>query len=492
MPGFSRDEERSAGFSSWPVRRTWLATTPFRAACSTNVKSPSEYEALRRRHVAHFEAILPEFLGRIEWPADRVVAERRRALRSLLAVAARSPWHRERLAGVDLGEVSAAHIDSLPVMTKADLMEHFDDVVTDRRVTRESCERQLEETTGDAYLLGEYHVVASGGSSGQRGVFVYGWDAWAICWASMVRFPQRDWAADPALAGVPRVAAVLGASKATHVSAAFRQTFSTGRILEHLIPVSQPLERIVASLNQLQPTEVIGYSSVLPRLAREAGAGRLRISPRRVMAIAEPLLPEARAAIRQAWDVPIGNRYGMSEGVFTGFCGHGSHLPDDLCVFEPVGAEGRAVPPGVPSQRVYVTNLYNHALPLIRFEVTDEVTVLDGTCPCGSAFRRIADPQGRLDDTFVYPSGVSVHPHIFRSSLGEHRQIVEYQVRQTERGADVRLVADAEIDAAVVCAKIEDALGALGLDRPEVTLRRVATLDRQTSGKLKRFLPLSG
>src|SRR5262249_2790241 len=224
----------------------------------------------------------------------------------------------------------------------------------------------------------------------------------------------------------------------------------------------------------------------------EAQAGRRRIPPRGWRGMHEPLPPEARAAIRQAWDVPIGNRYGMSGGVFAGFCGHGGHLPDDLCMFEPVGADGGPVPPGVPSQRVYVTNLYNHALPLIRFEVTDEVTVLDGTCPCGSAFRRIADPQGRLDDTFVYRGGVSVHPHVFRSSLGEHRQIIEYQVRQTERGADVRVVADAEIDAAVVRAKIEGALGALGLDQPEVTRTRVATLDRQASGKLKRFVPLSG
>jgi hypothetical protein len=36
--------------------------------------------------------------------------------------------------------------------------------------------------------------------------------------------------------------------------------------------------------------------------------------------------------IRQASDVPIGNRYGMSEGVFAGFCGHGIHLPEDLCL----------------------------------------------------------------------------------------------------------------------------------------------------------------
>jgi phenylacetate-coenzyme A ligase PaaK-like adenylate-forming protein len=145
----------------------------------------------------------------------------------------------------------------------------------------------------------------------------------------------------------------------------------------------------------------------------------------------------------------------------------------------------------MPSQRVYVTNLYNHALPLIRFEVTDEVTVLEEPCPCGSAFRRIADPQGRLDDTFVYPGGVSVHPHVFRSSLGQHRQIVEYQVRQTERGADIGVVADAEIDTATVGLKIAEALASLGIDQPDVILTRVATLDRQVSGKLKRFVPLS-
>jgi phenylacetate-CoA ligase len=452
-----------------------------------------KHQALRERHVADFEAMFPAYADRVDWPADLVREERLRALRELLAVAVRgSPWHRERLSGLDPVALSEADIESLPVMTKTDLMENFDTIVTDRAVTRELCERHLEELVGDAYLQGEYHVVASGGSSGQRGVYVYGWDAWAICWASMVRFPERDWANDPALAGVPRVAAVVAAAKPTHVSSAFRHSFSTPRIREHLIPVTQPLEQIVARLNQLQPTELIGYSSFLPRLALEAQAGRLRIGPRRVMAIAEPLLPEARAAVLEAWDVPVGSRYGMSEGIFAGFCGHGSHLPDDLCLFEPVGDDGRPVLPGVPSHRVLVTNLYNYAMPLIRFEVTDEITVLDGSCPCGSAFRRIADPQGRLDDTFVYPGGVSIHPHLFRSAVGQHRRIVEYQIRQTTRGADIRVVAEAQmnIDAAVLAHKIEEDLAALGLHQPEVTVTFQPALDRQINGKLKRFVPL--
>jgi phenylacetate-coenzyme A ligase PaaK-like adenylate-forming protein len=449
------------------------------------------YEGLRQRHTADFEAMLPGYTERIDWPADRVQEERLRALRSLLATAlARSPWHRERLTGVDVPALSEADVASLPVMTKADLMDNFDAIVTDRRITRDVCERHLRAVSGDAYLLEEYHVVASGGSSGQRGIFVYGWDAWAICWASMTRFPERDWARDPVLAGVPRIAAVVAASRPTHISAAFRQTFSGSRIREHAIPVSQPLEQIVASLNRLQPTELIGFSSFLPLLAREALAGRLVISPRRVMGISEPLLPEARTAVREAWAVPVGSRYGMSEGIFAGFCGHGSHLPDDLCLFEPVGPDGRPAGPGVASHRVYVTSLYNHALPLIRFEVTDEVRVLDQPCPCGSSFRRIADPQGRLDDTFTYPGGVSIHPHLFRSALGQHRQIIEYQVRQTPRGADIRVVADARIDPVTAGHTIEAALAAAGLSRPHVTVTLQPALDRHPTGKLKQFVPL--
>ena len=146
---------------------------------------------------------------------------------------------------------------------------------------------------GDAYLLDEFHVVASGGSSGQRGVFVYGWDAWATCYSSIARFPVRDRKLHPELASRPPVVAAVAAAKASHISAAIGATFSTPDRPRHSIPVSQPIEQIVDRLNHLQPTTLMGYSSFLPRLAAEARARRLRIAPQRVVAISEPLLPEA-------------------------------------------------------------------------------------------------------------------------------------------------------------------------------------------------------
>ena len=170
--------------------------------------------------------------------------------------------------------------------------------------------------------------------------------------------------------------------------------------------------------------------------------------------------------------------------------GPGLHLAEDLCIIEPVDAAGRPVAPGERSAKIYLTNLYNHTLPLIRYEITDEVTLLSEACPCGSAHRVIADPQGRLDDVFHYGPLV-VHPLVFRSPLGLCSDIVEYQVHQTARGADitVRCVAHAELDA--LAAEIRGKLITAGLDDPEVRITALDQLPRQDTGKLKRFIPLA-
>lgn len=446
----------------------------------------------RLQQLARFQELLPGLLARIEWSSEQLANERTRALRELVAVAReKSPWHRERLIDVDPQALTEADLVSLPAMTKNDLMDNFDEVVTDRRVTRELCETYLSAGP-DEYLLDEYRVVASGGSSGRRGVFVYGWDAWVTCYASIVRFPERDWQSDPELAGMRRVTAVVGASDPTHMSAAFGRIFSTPNSRRHVFPVSQPLDVIVEGLNDLEPTVLMGYSSILPRLAAEARDGRLRISPRRVVAISEPLLPEARDIVERTWGAPVASGYGMSEGVFTGSCGLANHLPDDLCLFEPVTVVGVAVPSGQLADRVLVTNLYNTVLPLIRYEVTDEVVVLSDPCPCGSSFARLADPQGRLDDTFVY-DGIGIHPHVFRSALAKSEHVVEYQVTQTPRGADIRVVADGDVECEWIRRQIEHDLRGLGIHQAEVTVAVVTDIDRhRATGKLRRFVPLAG
>jgi branched-subunit amino acid aminotransferase/4-amino-4-deoxychorismate lyase len=95
-----------------------------------------DYESTRQRHVEYMTARLPEHLERLTWSADRLRVERNLRLRELLRTArARSSWHRNRLATIDVDAIAEDRLRELPVMTKGDLMAHFDEIVTDRRVT---------------------------------------------------------------------------------------------------------------------------------------------------------------------------------------------------------------------------------------------------------------------------------------------------------------------------------------------------------------------
>jgi phenylacetate-CoA ligase len=403
-----------------------------------------------------------------------------------------SPWHRKRLAGVDLDLLDETTLPELPVMTKDDVMEHWNEIVTDDRLRLDVAEAHLEHLTSDAYLFDRYHVVATGGSTGRRGVFVYDWDGWATVYLSGTRFEVRARQRDPELAAAPPTFAAVLSQASSHMGSSLFQTFSNAAAVWQRFPVTLPVTEIVAGLNAAQPTVLSGYPSALHPLAHEAESGRLRIAPGRVQCLGEPLLPEIRAVLEATWGVPVLNGYGCSEGGLNPACGErpGSHLSEDLTIIEPVDAAGRAVPVGVRSDKLFFTNLFNHALPLIRYEITDEVTVLDEGCPCGTVFRRIADAHGRLDDSFDYGDGLTVHPHNFRSPLSRRRQIIEYQVRQTPRGATVAVRATAPFDLVVLEAEIAAGLAHLGLAGPQVTVTTVDRLERQYSGKLKRFVPL--
>ena len=73
------------------------------------------------------------------------------------------------------------------------------------------------------------------------------------------------------------------------------------------------------------------------------------------------MLPETRAALEEAFWAPVANNYAPSEAGPRrgGFSGPGIHLSDDLLIVEPVDLDGRPVPPGVRTAKVYVTALFN-------------------------------------------------------------------------------------------------------------------------------------
>jgi phenylacetate-coenzyme A ligase PaaK-like adenylate-forming protein len=447
------------------------------------------YAALRARHRADLAVRMAEHMQRLDWPRERLAAERQRRLRILLDFAkAASPWHRARLAAIDVTQFVEADLAKIPTMTKSDLMTQWSLIVTDPRLTRDVVDDYVRDPPENTYLAGRYHVLASGGSSGRRGTFVYDWFDLVDLQCMLARWAPRG----AALGGGParlEPSATVFAATGAHASHILPSLFSPATRFS--IPASAPLQEIVSFLNEVRPRQMGTYASMWALLAAEAAAGRLNIPLEIAQTSGEPLLPEIRAAVESAWPVRVRNIYGASEGFYAGVChcSNDGHLPDDLCIFEPVDHEGRPVVAGQLAAKYYFTNLYNFTLPIIRLEITDQITLLEHPCACGSAHRRVAEVLGRNDDVFAY-GATKLHPIAVRTPLGRRSEIREYQVRQTPRGLHVLAIADDTLNVEALASDLRDALRRAGLREPSVEIETVADLPHTITGKVTRFVPL--
>ena len=168
---------------------------------TTATRAETGWERFRADFQAELLARIPEHLERLSWSAERIEAAQRDGLRRLLAhAAAHSPFHRQRLAGTDVAGIEPAGLASLPVMTKTDMMAAIDDVFTDRRLSLGAIERALAATGDEPVpVLGRYMALATGGSTGKRGVFVFDPAAKATFILSIIRslLARLDAAGDP-------------------------------------------------------------------------------------------------------------------------------------------------------------------------------------------------------------------------------------------------------------------------------------------------------
>ena len=192
------------------------------------------------------------------------------------------------------------------------------------------------------------------------------------------------------------------------------------------------------------------------------------------MTCGEQCSAEARAAVADAWGIDVYDYWGCSEGVYAFPCeaGEAMHLPDDLAIIEPVDSQGRVVAPGQPAAKILLTNLYNKTEPLIRYEITDAMTVSSGSCECGCAHRRIEDLAGRTDSFFVYEGGAAVHWIGMTTVLLGDPEVVELQVTQTLRGADISVATKGACNVERLRRGLAELMAKSGLPDPQVTISR--------------------
>ena len=415
---------------------------------------------------------------RERWPRERLERFQDERFAELATYAAeRSPFWRERLPS------GPVELRALPVLTKAELMDRFDELVTDRRLRRDELLEHLGQIDDDTLYLGKYRVMTSSGSSGRKAVFVYDRAGWLGVLTMFLR--RSEWVGlRPRL---PRTRlAMIGGGAPTHMSRRGAQSLDIG--VHRLLPlaVTQPVDQLVRALNDFRPDFMNVYPSTAGLLADEQMAGRLRLTLSGLTTNSEPLTSGMRDRLEQAFGVRPTDFYATTEGVWGHDCPEGSmHLFDDMCIVETVDDDFRPVPDGEMGSRLLITNLFNRVLPLIRFEVTDLVAIEPEPCPCGRTLTRVRSLEGRTEDVLSL-GGVAVHPLQFGVVTADP-SVREFQVVQ--RGDALRL----RVALRDGCSGVEERLGErvraklaeLGVPRPEVSVERVDALERSPAGKVQ-------
>jgi phenylacetate-CoA ligase len=419
------------------------------------------------------------------WSREQLQAHQRRCIERLRRFAyERSPFYRRFHAGL-----TRRPFEELPILAKSALMENFDDVVTDRAVRLADLEAFLHGPAQGTLFRNKYVVLATSGSSGQRGVFVFNGAEWITALALISR--PMAWAGVKQSIVRPRRMAMVASTTAWHYSARVTRSLTTPLLPSLHIDASEPLDTIVARLNDFQPEILAAYPSILRQLAGEALAGRLRIPLRSVATSAEVLTDETRRRAADAWGIRPYDTYGASEyAPIAAECAHGRrHLVEDAACIEIVDDRGDPVPAGIPGARVLLTAFGRYTQPLIRYEISDMLTRSDEQCACRRPFAVIEAIDGRQEDVLVFPerSGtrapINVHPHTFHELL-EAIPATGWQICQTDDGLRISLVGlreGFETDALVRQVRLR--LEMLGADAGAIVVERAASLVRGRTGK---------
>ena len=419
------------------------------------------------------------------WTRPQLETYQAESLRRLREYAyAHSPFYQRFHKGL-----TGRPLNELPVLTKTMLMEHFDELVTDRSLRLEQVRAYAAQGKAGQRYRNRYWVNATSGSSGHPGFFLFDQAEWAHILASFAR--GQEWSGVRInLTQRQRMATVASISP-WHLSSQVAATAQSWWRPSLRLPASQPLPQTVQQLNDWQPEVLIAYASMAGILAEEQLAGRLRIHPRWVYTSSEVLTQQTRQCAREAWGDEPFNQYGATETADIAAeyqaCRR-MHLFEDLVIAEVVDEHNRPMPPGEFGEKLLITTLFSRTQPLIRYEMNDSVRVSTEAHACGLPFAVLDSVQGRVEDALHLPamagSQVAVQPLVFNRVM-DILPVNGWQViQQADNGLVVLLtgVRNGLTDEALID-QLTRSLAQEGASVPYIQVQHVAAIPKTASGK---------
>ncbi len=434
---------------------------------------------------------------RDRWTRHKLLRRQQRSLEALRAHAyAKSPFYRRFHAGL-----ADQPIEKLPVLTKADLMAHWNEVVTDPSLKLDDLRKFVEVQTEDSISLyrNEYVVSTTSGSTGLKGVFAFNRTEWLWSLASHGR--AMEWAGtNIGLFRRPRLA-LISSRKPWSKSLLAGASTDTPILSTLRLDSTEATDSIVRQLNMFMPEILVAYAETAKDLALQQLGGTLRIAPARVFTSSELLTESAREAVRAAWNTEPFDSYAATEtSLIAAECEHHHmHLGEDLVIAEAVDKNNHPVPHGAYGEKLLVTVLFSRTIPLIRYEISDSVA-LAGTserCACGKPFALVHGIQGRVED-IIYLDGedgvpVPIKPNVFHDVL-EPAPVNGWQVTQESRtGVLVSVTGPGPgFKDRDIAASLARRLAEQGARDPAVRIEVIEKLRQAASGKTPLIRALRG
>jgi len=261
---------------------------------------------------------------------------------------------------------------------------------------------------------------------------------------------------------------------------------------KHFLPAFElgpkNVARYIDAVRASGARHLVGYTSAVYLLASHAERVGAQMELCAVFPTAEPLLDGWSATIARAFRARVLPYYGCGEIQSLGYSCPAAEAPvyhscDEHAVLEVETPGGPRLSGEGP---FLVTDLDNHALPMIRYRNGDAGALASPGCACGRSLARITRIDGRVNDVLFRTSGEAVSgaigPHAFKMVEG----VEQFQIVQRRPGQVlVRVVRLPGYVAATEEAKIDRAFRQhLGRDA-EIEIRYVDAIPRTPAGKAR-------
>lgn len=384
-------------------------------------------------------------------PPEILEARRGRRLNLVLRhAAATSPFHARRLraAGIDpRGVTSIEALRGLPILTKAEVREHLDEILSSSHRREDLVPARTGGSTGVALRLYCDHP----GIERRQGAALLAdtWSGWRL--------------------GQP-IAAVWGnPPQPVTIRNRIRAALKDRTLYLDTMHVNPDAVReFAAGWRRVRPGLLYGHAHSLYLLALHIEELGEVIRPRAIVATSMMLLAPERTVIEQVFACPVTNRYGCEEvSLVACECERhlGLHVNAEHVAVEVLRADGSPCGPGEDG-RIVVTEFINYGMPMLRYEVGDHGLLDERPCSCGRPYPLLKSVTGRTADFLIAADGSRVSGiSLIENTLTRFGGVSQMQLVQEEIGhVDLNLVRGADWEARTEEALTEALRDALGED----------------------------